>query len=361
MPPKRPSSESAAHAEEADGRLSKEEGLKVQRAVMLWLAIPANRNIVMGSAGNAQNQGGMTGKQVVVPKSQGFAMMAKYVESMTQVKISTEQAEGKFRYMLQKFSKANAYSHSSSAGVTEADRAKGIHTIPAKLEAMCPNYEVWASYFGHLQKFNPASVVTSAAMGVNDEDGDRNDGVNDVEDAAEEVDSDAPSEARKEGDYIEDIVARGADADLAVQVAAEAGDNSQLLESSELEGGENSHGESSSFGVGSPRGGAAASPSRTPSSRGSVPRGRGGAGRQTIAQQQAAVLQQTKNQLNNVVACGASGSTTPRGTSSFDVTYAAVKREQILSTTTMHKETLDGLGELFVRLLCLMYSQVRSI
>jgi hypothetical protein len=347
MPPKRPSSESAANEEEADGRLSKEDGLKVQRAVMLWLAIPGNRNIVMGSAGNAQNQGGMAGKQVVVPKSQGFAMMAKYVTEMTELKISTDQAEGKFRYMLSKYSKANAYSHSSSAGVTDADRAKNIHTIPAKLEAMCPNYEVWASYFGHLQKFNPASVVSSASRGL------------EVDDANEDSAGceDVGSDAEKESDYIAERLAEGADAQLGEQVQ---GDGEGADGSCELEG-DCSLGDSSSFGVGSPRGGGVGTPSRTPS-RGSVTRGRGGAvqQRQTISQQQAALLQQTKTQLNNVVACGASG-TTPRGTSTFDVTYAAVKREQITSTTLMHKETLDGLVELIVRLLCLMYSQAPNI
>ena len=351
MPPKRPSSESAAHAEEADGRLSREDGLKVQRAVMLWLAIPGNRNIVMGSAGNAQNHGGMAGKQVVVPKSQGFAMMAKYVTDMTEFKISTDQAEGKFRYMLSKYSKANAYSHSSSAGVTDADRAKNIHSIPEKLEAMCPNYEVWASYFGHLQKFNPASVVSSAALGQRGEDAEQDDEGADYEGVG--------SDEEKESDYIEGRLAEGADAQLGEQVQ---GDGEGADGSSEL-GGDLSLGDSSSFGIGSPRGGGVGTPSRTPS-RGSVARGRGGAvqQRQTTAQQQVALLQQTKNQLNSVVACGASG-TTPRGagTSTFDVTYAAVKREQIASTTSMHKETLDGLVELIVRLLCLMHSQVPNI
>lgn len=342
MPPKKPNEE---EADGDNGRLSKEEGLKVQRAVMLWLAVPGNRNIVMGSAGNAQNQGGMAGKQVVVPKSQGFAMMAKYVTELTDVKISTDQAEGKFRYMLSKYSKANAYSHSSSAGVTDADRAKNIHTIPAKLEAMCPNYEVWASYFGHLQKFNPASVVSSATRGLDDDDAERNDG---------SADDEVGSDAEKESELIEGIVAEGADAQLEDQVQGE-GDGPDG--SSEL-GGDSSLGDSSSFGVGSPRGGGVGTPSATPS-RGSTVRGRGGAvqQRQTIAQQQVAVLQQTKNQLQNVVACGTSG-TSPRGSSTFDVTYAAVKREQIASSTIMHKETLDGFVELFVLFLCLMHSQV---
>jgi hypothetical protein len=74
MPPKKANVSNEEEADGDNGRLSKEEGMKVQRAVMLWLAVPGNRNIVMGSAGNAQNQGGMAGKQVVVPKSQGFAV-----------------------------------------------------------------------------------------------------------------------------------------------------------------------------------------------------------------------------------------------------------------------------------------------
>jgi hypothetical protein len=199
-----------------------------------------------------------------------------------------------------------------------------------------------------LQKFNPASVVSSATRGFDLDDAERN---YDSADCAE-----GGSDAEKESKFIEGIVAEGADAELEEQVEREGLDGTSEL------GGDSSLGDSSSFGVGSPRGGGVGTPSATPSRGGSVSRGRGGAvqQRQTIAQQQVAVLQQTKNQLQNVVACGTSG-TSPRGSSTFDVTYAAVKREQIASTTLMHKETLDGLVELIVRLLCLMYSQVPNI
>lgn len=44
----------------------------------------------------------------------------------------------------------------------------GIHDIPAKLNWMCPSYDLWNSWFGNWQKYDPASVMVS---GSGDADG----------------------------------------------------------------------------------------------------------------------------------------------------------------------------------------------
>ena len=118
----------------------------------------------------------MSGSNQVVPKTQGFVMMAQFVSNATSVLMSAAQAEGKYRYMIGKFTKANTASRASDFGVTEADTAKGIRTIPQKLEAMCPQFETWNGWFGHLQKFNPTSIISSTEGGGGSDNNDNVDG-----------------------------------------------------------------------------------------------------------------------------------------------------------------------------------------
>jgi hypothetical protein len=40
----------------------------------------------------------------------------------------------------------------------------GIHDIPAKLNAMCPSYDLWNSWFGNWQKYDPASIICSGSV-----------------------------------------------------------------------------------------------------------------------------------------------------------------------------------------------------
>jgi hypothetical protein len=281
---------------------------------MLWLAVQSNRNIVMGSSGSAQNQGGMAAKSLVVPKAQGFAMMAKYIENVVSVRCTSDQAEGKFRYMLGKFSRANAYSLSSSAGVTDVDRAKGIHSMPAKLESMCPHFEVWYSYFGHLQKFNPSSVVTSSEYHDDDHD--------DVEDG--DVGSDSRDSCL--GDRIEEEVAAGADCRIDTDVELEAADRVP-----------------NAVACGSPVVSPVASTSSRTTTTPPFSRHSGGAaaGHRQSQMQAAQQLEEAKGRLNKVVACTPTSGSSKGQT--FDTTYAAVKRDQISMQALIHKESMAGM------------------
>jgi hypothetical protein len=320
-------------------RLGKVEQVKVQNAIMLWLATPLHRNIVMGSSGSAQNQGGMAGRAVVVPKTSGFVMLAKFIEQMCAVKVTSDQAEGKFRYMLSKFTKANAYSKLSSCGVDESDFAKGIRSIPQKLDAMCPQYEVWESYFGHLQKFNPSSVISSASefdLDHSEEENEKADGNDDA-------------------DIIEAEVERGDDGRIDVLVLDE--DKELAVAGTEAEAAKNTHAAAplDAEGVGDIHPVAPVSPGAFAfpgfASSGARARGRGGNGAAPKVHKSSAStgqqLADAKSALDAVVSCAPlSGSSTPRNSSSnsFESTYASVKtsvsRDQIASQTTISREQL---------------------
>jgi hypothetical protein len=45
----------------------------------------------------------------------------------------------------------------------------GIHDIPAKLNSICPQFELWNSWLGESQKYDPTSVVTNDSGSQDDE------------------------------------------------------------------------------------------------------------------------------------------------------------------------------------------------
>jgi hypothetical protein len=308
-------------------RLSKSDQQKVANAIMLWLATVSNRNIVMGSSGSAQNQGGMNGRANVVSKATGFCMMAKFVLEMCGVKITSDQAEGKFRYMLGKFKAANAYSRSSSAGLEESDFAKGIRSLPQKLESMCPQFEVWQSYFGHLQKFNPTSVLSNSVLEFGEDD-----------------ESNAGSDDGDREEFIESQLFTGSDANIDSQVEDEAnavGDHphqsSGISDTSEAPRTPQVR---ANFQSG-------------PGSGGSASAGGGGVGAARVASRKdknnaAQQLTTARDALNQAVSMvpGSGLSASRSGSGSFEATYASVKtsisRDQISSQNSISRDQISS-------------------
>jgi len=306
-------------------RLSKPDQQKVANAIMLWLATVSNRNIIMGSSGSAQNQGGMNGRANVVSKATGFCMMAKFVLEMCGVKITSDQAEGKFRYMLGKFKAANSYSRSSSAGLDDSDFAKGIRSLPQKLESMCPQFEVWLSYFGHLQKFNPTSVLSNSVQEIGDDD-----------------ESNAGSDEGDREEFIESQLLTGSDANIDSQVEDEA--NAV---------GDHSHQSSAISEIAeAPRTPVRANSQAAPGSGGSaIASGGGGAVRVAPRKDKDNAAQQlttARDALNQAVSMVPSitSSASRSGSGSFESTYASVKtsisRDQISSQTSISRDQISS-------------------
>jgi hypothetical protein len=175
MPPK-PKSGPGAEASTAKRKRQQEE-----TAILAWLSVEANRNIVTGAAGSAQNKGGLAGNSVVVSKDAGWVSLAKFLSEACGVQLDKKQAANKFSYLEAKFRKAKIWQNSSGVGIDDTDRQRGgcscvysslfsiispgISDIPSKLNWMCPQFELWNSWFGNWQKYDPTSIIISGDGG----------------------------------------------------------------------------------------------------------------------------------------------------------------------------------------------------
>jgi hypothetical protein len=146
------------------GQAQKRNRQQEETAVLAWLAVPENRNIVTGAAGSAQNNGGLASKTCVVSKDTGWVMLAKHLTESTGIAFDKKQAANKFQYLEAKFRKAKIWQATSGVGIEEEDRKRGITDIPAKLRDICPQFELWDSWFGCWQKYQPSSIVASSAV-----------------------------------------------------------------------------------------------------------------------------------------------------------------------------------------------------
>jgi hypothetical protein len=128
MPPRKPKTAAAAGAAAAAAGPSRNYQLE-ETAVLQWLAVPENRNIVTGAAGAAQNGGGLSSGKIVTSKDAGWSLLAAHLNETfrsTGMVFDKKQAANKFSYLEQKYHKAKIYQNSSAAGITELDRAKGV-------------------------------------------------------------------------------------------------------------------------------------------------------------------------------------------------------------------------------------------
>jgi hypothetical protein len=94
-----------------------------------WLSVPENRNIVTGAAGSAQNGGGLSSGKVVTSKDAGWGMLAAHLTETFRtsgVVFDKKQAANKYSYLEKKYHQAKIWQNSSTAGITDLDRAKGV-------------------------------------------------------------------------------------------------------------------------------------------------------------------------------------------------------------------------------------------
>jgi hypothetical protein len=134
MPPRKPKAAVAAGtAASATGAVAAAAGTSrnyqlEETAVLSWLSVPENRNIVTGAAGSAQNGGGLSSGKVVTSKDAGWGMLASHLNETFRtigVVFDKKQAANKFAYLEKKYHQAKIWQNSSAAGITDLDRAKG--------------------------------------------------------------------------------------------------------------------------------------------------------------------------------------------------------------------------------------------
>ena len=54
--------------------------------------------------------------------------------------------------------------------------SSGINDIPAKLNSICPSFDMWNSWFGESQKYDPSSIISNDLNDGASEPGDSGDG-----------------------------------------------------------------------------------------------------------------------------------------------------------------------------------------
>lgn len=220
------------------------------------------------------------------------------------------------------------YSQESGIGIDEIDKKKGITNMPAKLEHMCPNYEMWDQWFGSKQKYKPSNVQSNSLQSLDFSDSEGDDG--DAEKGESRRDLDLSQANADDGGEDALLDQDGGGGAVAGEGEGEGGGEGE----GKGEGDGNGEGEvhavtdslrpspASPLGQQSPR---QASP-RQP-----VPL------RQTSPQQQAPQRQQQIQQAAAAVAAAAAGvaaavSTSPSTAAKadkFDATYSAVQHKKI--------------------------------
>jgi hypothetical protein len=207
---------------------------------------------------------------------------------------------------------------SSGIGIDDADKKKGITTMPAKLENMCPSYELWDQWFGSKQKFNPSDVQTNARVfEEEDVDGQNRLGMPDPTDVA--FPSDGGADAQLDELGVEDVGDENIGND-------ESGRQDGVVDNNG-DGVTGVQGSSSNSSVQSPRGGVPrssphASPNGHQSPRSAVAPG------QRQQQVQLATAEAQAAQAAVAAAVSTSPSTAAKA-DKFDATYSAVQHRKI--------------------------------
>ena len=291
--------------------------------MLSWLNIAENRNIVTGAAGSAQNGGGMSGSKNVTSKDAGWGMLAAHLTKTCGVQFDKKQAQNKFTYLEKKFHAAKLWQNTSGVGVSEEDRVRGITSIPEKLTDMCPNFELWESWFGNNQKYSPASIVQSGLAHEGDGGTEAEGDQSPLRDNGFDVDE----LGGPDGKY-DDAVEKGAEQSAHNNdgVAEESGDSYNGPNGDAIVAGSVGPGPPSPSVAASGHGGVAAMTSPAGSvGRGVVAGGRGrgtGANSAAVAQQKAALTLAVMNRPANPGTSSPSQSSGSSGKNSFDGVYA---------------------------------------
>jgi hypothetical protein len=206
----------ASAGDASQGKAKKNLGLETA-SLFQWLTVPENRNIITGAAGmfaawsfsvSARRAAAaarclyLIARQALLRTVEGWLVASllfpKTKDSPCSPSISRPHAA-----MLLTRNKHRTSIHTLSASFTmpkigsvhlalallqkikprvcvfsfpllKSHMSTGIHDIPGKLNSICPSFDLWNSWFGESQKYDPTSVVTNDSQsdqGENDEQG----------------------------------------------------------------------------------------------------------------------------------------------------------------------------------------------
>ena len=145
--PRKSASKQAPPPSPRTGHLQQEDYL----CIVSWLDTKANFESCFGIGGKT------TAGQSQSTKNNGFRLLADELKkrSKGRMSLTPKKMRERFRTYKLNYIKANRFSQSTGAGVTESDIEKGIHTLKDKLEDICPYYEKMDKLFGSMPNVQP--------------------------------------------------------------------------------------------------------------------------------------------------------------------------------------------------------------
>ena len=133
------------------------------QAILEWLEIPANFNLVEGRATSTMKTGTVAGAKVT--KRAGFAELADWVNEKCGCNWDRKKAEDRYRVYKKMFkdTKRNQLDPTGAKyNIGPKDHAKGVHTIEHKLDKDCPNFKRMDVLYGGRQNITPAVVLVGS-------------------------------------------------------------------------------------------------------------------------------------------------------------------------------------------------------
>lgn len=129
-------------------------------AIVEWLEVKANFNLVVGAATSGMKTGVIAGAKLT--KKSGYVELAEHVNQKCGVKWDYKMAESRYRAYVRKHKKTSRAILNPGGKkfcLGENDRKQGIKTIEQKVELKCPNFKRMDVLFGGRQNVTPHSVL----------------------------------------------------------------------------------------------------------------------------------------------------------------------------------------------------------
>ena len=133
------------------------------QAILEWLEIPANYNLVEGRATSTMKTGTVAGAKVT--KRAGFAELADWVNEKCGGNWNRKKAEDRFRVYKKMFKDTKRKQLDTTGAkynVGPKDHAKGVYTIEDKLEKDCPYFKRMDILYGGRQNITPAVILVGS-------------------------------------------------------------------------------------------------------------------------------------------------------------------------------------------------------
>mmetsp|Transcript_11419 Transcript_11419/g.10342 ORF Transcript_11419/g.10342 Transcript_11419/m.10342 type:complete len:454 (-) Transcript_11419:1277-2638(-) len=140
---------------------------KQYEAMIEWLEVPYNFNIIIGNALANNKNGAMSNRKLT--KKDGQEDLAAYVNQKTCSRWDWNKAKARYERYVDKYKKTKILYESNSDkkfGLSNKDLKKGINSIEKKLDTECPFYRRMDLLFGGRQNVTP-TVYTEPNKVIN--------------------------------------------------------------------------------------------------------------------------------------------------------------------------------------------------